>query len=124
MARPLKDEPKLTRTYSFKTTEALGELWDYKIAQSGLRKSEFFRLAVEQNQTTVVPSKHPYAPRPKRSIDEQKILFLLSKQSNNINQIAHSINSARTAGIVSAQLYQDVLDKLDVLVEIAEEWRP
>lgn len=124
MARPLKDEPKLTRTYSFKTTEEMGVIWDAKIAAADISASEFFRQAVEQNQTVISPPKNPRTPKIKRSIDEQKILFLLSKQSNNINQIAHAINSARTAGIVSAQLYQDVLDRLDALVEIAEEWRP
>lgn len=124
MARPLKEKSPLTRAFSFKTTEENGAKWDAKIASSGYSKSEFFRMAVEDNETVITPSKKPITHKPKRTIDEQKILFLLAQQSNNINQIAHQLNTAHRAGIVSPHVYMDVLEQLETITEVAKNWRP
>lgn len=111
MARPLKEKTHLTRYFAFKTTEKAGREWDAKIAASGLSASEFIRKAVEKNATVIKPT-------------DQRISFLLAQQSNNINQIAHHLNSAKRAGAVSNHLYLDIFEQLETIATVAKNWRP
>lgn len=111
MARPLKEKTALTRYFGFKTTEEAGREWDAKIAASKLSKSEFIRKAVEKNQTVIRPA-------------DPRISFLLAQQSNNINQIAHHLNSAKRAGTVSNHLYLEILEQLETIATVAKNWRP
>lgn len=115
MGRPLKEKSHLTRFFAFKTTQEAGKVWDAKIAASGLTASEYIRKSIEKNVTVMkqVDKQH-----------EQKILFLLAQQSNNINQIAHSLNVAHKAGTVSPHLYMDVLEQLETIATVAKNWRP
>lgn len=116
MARPLKEKFHLTRYFAFKTTEEAGRVWDAKIAASGLSASEFIRKAVEKNATVIKAT--VITPT------DQRISFLLSQQSNNINQIARSLNVAHKAGTVSPHLYMDVLEQLETIATVAKNWRP
>jgi len=111
MARPLKEKAPLTRFFAFKTTEEAGKVWDAKIAASKLSKSEFIRKVVEKNQT-VIKSADP------------RISFLLAQQSNNINQIAHHLHSAKRAGTVSNHIYLNILEQLEIIATVAKNWRP
>lgn len=111
MARPLKEKTPLTRLFGFKTTEEAGKVWDAKIAASKLSASEFIRRAVEKNATVIKPA-------------DQRISFLLAQQSNNINQIAHHLNSAKRAGTVSNHLYMGILEQLEIIATVAKSWRP
>lgn len=111
MARPLKGKTPLTRRFTFKTTEEAGRVWASKIAASGLSASEFIRIAVEKNATVIRPA-------------DQRISFLLAQQSNNINQIAHHLNSAKRAGTVSNHLYLNILEQLEIIATVSKNWRP
>lgn len=115
MARPLKEKSHLTRFFAFKTTQEAGKVWDAKIAASGLTASEYIRKSVEKNAIVIkqVDKQH-----------EQKILFLLAQQSNNINQIAHHLNTAQRAGTGSNHLYLDILEQLEIIATVAKNWRP
>jgi len=103
-----KDKSELTRVYSFRTTEEGGAAWDKKIARSGFSKSEFFRKAVQANQTEVIA-------RPAATRDAKRAVFLLAKASNNINQLAHRANSERRAGKVSETTFAAIFDQLQRL---------
>lgn len=53
--------------------------------------------------------------RPKPSADRARMLFLMNKASNNINQLAHQVNSAHKAGTINESTYRRILFDLDVL---------
>ena len=42
----------------------------------------------------------------------KRMIFLASKASNNINQIARKLNSSHRGGVVSEKTYVDILNKL------------
>ncbi|WP_299496401.1 hypothetical protein [uncultured Shewanella sp.] len=48
----------------------------------------------------------------KNNPDKERVVFLANKASNNINQIAKSINQAYRGGIVNERLYIETLNKL------------
>ncbi|UJF17237.1 plasmid mobilization relaxosome protein MobC [Vibrio sp. SS-MA-C1-2] len=44
--------------------------------------------------------------------ESKKITFLANKSANNINQIAKQLNKYHKSGVVTEQLYQEVLNRL------------
>ena len=124
MARPLKEDKALTVVFSFRTTEEVAGKWNEKVGASGYSRSEFFRHAVEENRTVVSPSKTPRIVRPKKTQDEQRIVFLLAQLGNNVNQIAHTLNIARNSGKLSPHLFNDVLEKLEEINTTTKAWMP
>ena len=107
----------LTRLYHFRLTEADGEVWDDKIARSGMKISPFMRLAVVHNETVVVGDASKKKKRPTRTKananpDIQKTNFLLAAISRNMNQIAHRLNADNLIGLVTPATYAAVLDEL------------
>lgn len=109
MARPVKNEAdRLTRTVSLALTEADHAAWLAKVKASGLTRSEFFRGCVLTNRTQVVA-------RPKASADKTRLLYLASKASNNINQLAHRANADALAGVINESTYQSILYELQAL---------
>lgn len=58
---------------------------DKKVKESNLTDSEFYRQVIINEKTSVVQKRV-------QTESDKRILFLLSKMSNNINQIAHRIN--------------------------------
>lgn len=82
MARPQKEEKeKLEKVASFRLTQADYDAYQNKFRASGLTQSEFFRDCVLGNRTQVVA-------RPSASLEKKRMLFLVNKISNNINQMA------------------------------------
>ena len=116
----------LTRLYHFRLTEADGEVWDDKIARSGMKISPFMRLAVVHNETVVVGDASKKKKRPTRTKananpDIQKTNFLLAAISRNMNQIAHRLNADNLIGLVTPATYAAVLDELhSISAEIKE----
>jgi hypothetical protein len=106
MARPQKTEEALTEPFSFRTGKTVAAALHDKIARSGLSKGEFFRDVALNNKTVVVA-------RPLASLDKKRMQFLFNKTSNNMNQIAHVLNSANTAGRLSESLCKDSLRALE-----------
>lgn len=70
--------------------------------------SEFFRRAVIDNETIIVAA-------PVQTEDERRQLFLISKASNNLNQLAHALNYARVKCLLDRKLCIDLLMKLDII---------
>lgn len=113
----------LPRIYHFRLSEADAEVWDDKIARSGMKISEFMREAVIRNETVVVgdASRKNRPVRKKADVnpDIQKTIFLLAALSRNMNQIAHRLNADNLAGLVTPATYVAILDELqDISVEI------
>ena len=107
----------LSRLYHFRLTEADGQVWDHKIARSGMKISPFMRLAVVHNETVVIgdaskKKKRLVRTKVNTNPDIQKTNFLLAAISRNMNQIAHRLNSDNLMGLVTPASYAAVLDEL------------
>lgn len=111
MARPLKTKAPLVRYFNFRLTMEEGKKWDAKVAASKLSRSEFLRRAVGENQTVIKQA-------------DPRISFQLSQLGNNINQIAHHLNSCKRAGTVSNHLYLSILEQLEIIATVAKNWKP
>jgi hypothetical protein len=123
---PEKEKSGFTEVFSFRTTRTGGDAWRKKIAQSGYSRSEFFRKAVEQNQTVVqgdagtkirnTRTKHTMPP------DIRRLLFLAAQTSNNCNQIAHSLNSAALKDRINPALIEAIFAELQTINRAAKDW--
>lgn len=128
MSRHLKENSPLTEVFSFRTTTELAETWRDKIARSGETASEFFRRAVQRNETTVIGDASKVqkrrATRLKQSmpVDIRRLLFLAAQTSNNVNQIAHVLNGAALKGAIRPALIEAVLTELIAINQNAKDW--
>ena len=110
---PLPDSEKLTEIRSIRLSKRVSDAWDEKVQLSGYSASEFFRLAIIDNQSVVAPAKKPRLRQKDLSTtSEREILFFLQRQSANINQIAHTLNVAKLRGAITPKLFLSVLEGL------------
>ena len=103
-----KDVDKLTRPVSFRLTAADHAAYLAKVEASGLKPSAFFRDAVLKNRTQIVA-------RAKSSPERGRLVYLMNKASNNINQLAHRANADNLTGVISEETYARVLHELEVV---------
>jgi lysyl-tRNA synthetase class I len=89
-------------------TTADYEEYREKFEASGLSQSEFFRRYVLTNATTVMARNGP-AP------DYKNALRLLHAAGNNLNQIAHRMNSEHLEGKLKESSYSRILAELQML---------
>ncbi|OSK14531.1 bacterial mobilization protein (MobC) [Escherichia coli M056] len=82
--------------------------FEEKLAASNMKKSEFFREVFLNSNVNITVKAGP-------SKDLERLTFLFNKASNNLNQLAHQVNSAHLSGQVSERLYKTVNN---VLVDI------
>lgn len=108
MARPQKTSEPLTEPFSFRLTKSEGAELRAKITASNLPRAEFLRDCVLKNKTVVVA-------KPKASLQKSRMQFLFNKTSNNMNQIAHVLNSANLAGTVSNPLCEKTVASLEAI---------
>ncbi|CAG9235857.1 Bacterial mobilization protein (MobC) [Paraburkholderia tropica] len=99
---------RLGKPIAFRLTEEDRERYLAKVADSGLTQSEFFRQAVLENRTQIVA-------RPRPSIDRKRLLFIVSRAGNNINQLAHRANAEHVKGKLSEGTYERLLDELQFI---------
>ncbi|WP_412477847.1 plasmid mobilization protein [Azonexus sp. IMCC34839] len=110
MARPeLPEAEKLNKTVSFRLTDGDYAAYRAKFEASGLTQSDFFRRHVLNNTTQVVAQSSEIVASVQRSV------FLLSKASNNLNQLAHRANSAHQSGKVDRALFEAIQSQLEQL---------
>ena len=108
MGRPPKSETeKLSKTIAWRVTDGIYQDLMEKYKTSGLTQSEFLRELLDERKASVT-----IIARPKLSVDKKRLLFLASKLSNNINQLAHKVNSHHVSGLISDSLYESVLRQL------------
>lgn len=106
MARPSKPaSEKLTKVASFRLTDADYAAYQTKFVASGLNQSEFFRRYVLTNETEVIAKPGP-------TVDKKRLIYLFGKAGNNINQLAHRLNSDHLAGTVGERTYIAILEAL------------
>ncbi len=107
-----------TRIYSFRLPDHIADVWDDKIARSGMNISEFMRTAVIENETVVQgdasANRKKRAVRIAGNVDPALIRrnFVLAQAGNNLNQIAHRLNSDHLAQLVTPAIYAEFLDEL------------
>ncbi|KGV73979.1 plasmid mobilization protein [Burkholderia pseudomallei] len=106
MARDkVDDNARLARRAGFRLSEADWQAYRDRVRDSGLTPSEFFRKCVLTNRTQIIA-------RAPASGDRKQLLYAVNKVGNNLNQLAHAVNTAHLAGRVSEVTYLSVLDHL------------
>jgi hypothetical protein len=118
---------RLSPPYHFRLPESVAEVWDEKIAKSGMDASKFFRLAIIENKTVVqgdASGARKRAVRVKDNVpaDVKKAIFLLAQLGNNMNQIAHRLNLDHKAGKVAPATYAAILEELRGLSATVKGW--
>lgn len=111
LSKPKDEADKLTRPVSFRLTAADHAAYLAKVEASGLKPSAFFRNAVLTNKTQIVA-------RGKVSPERGRLVYLMNKASNNINQLAHRANADNLTGVISEETYGRILSELQVLATV------
>jgi hypothetical protein len=107
MGRRTTGDKPLSKPYSFRLSDAEAKELDGKIAASGLRStSEFIRDYVLKNRVTVVA-------QPKVSLEKKRMQFVFNKAGNNLNQIAHILNSANLTHRLTDSLFRQAVQGLE-----------
>ncbi len=97
------------RIVSYRLTEEQYAPFGEIIEKAGISQSQFFR--------DMTLSKSPVFKESSKNYDH--LLFLYNKSSNNLNQLAHRVNSAyRKSGVVSETLYIRTLNELALIREL------
>ena len=108
MAVAKSDAANLKKMVAFRLTERDFEAYRKKFVASGLSQSQFFRDHVLTNSTEVVAAKPG-------SLEAKKMLYLLAKISNNINQLAHRVNADHLERKASELTYSAILSNLEAI---------
>lgn len=95
--KPLKD-----RVISIRVTAEEHASLEAQRARTNLKPSQFGREML-LNKTPVFNE---------ASVHGERIVFLVNKASNNLNQLAHQVNQASRRGITSERVYLLYLNKL------------
>ena len=96
---------------AFRVTEEERAALDEKLKHTGVSQSEYLqRVLFDSNATFEAP------PQTK---DYERLLFLYNKSSNNLNQLAHRVNSAyRRSEVISESLYIKTINELVLIREL------
>ncbi len=100
-------EKRLSKPYSFRLPDHEAKELDDKIEASGLTStSEFIRDYVLKNRVSVIA-------KPKASLEKKRMEFVFNKAGNNLNQIAHVLNTANITNRLTDQLFKQATQGLD-----------
>lgn len=106
----MKERKNKDKVVAFRLSSEDFADFENKLSASRMSRSEFFReVFINANVQLTVKA----AP----SKDHESLLYLYNKASNNLNQLAHQVNSAHVSGHVSPSLY---LKYLNALVEVRD----
>lgn len=90
---------------SFRLTESEFEPYKRVLSQTTLTKTDFFR-------GVFLHKKYTFNVKERRPVEYDRLLFLSSKISNNINQLAKKVNQSYRSGVVSERIYVETLNNL------------
>ena len=93
---------------NFRITASMSVELVHQLSAANFKKSEWFREALIKNKTKIVV-------RQRKSIDATRILFLVNKASNNINQIAHNLNAGVKINTITPHAFEATLFELKAL---------
>lgn len=88
------------------------------IRLSADERADFERKAAEAGSSSLAAYlrecvlRSQVVARPAPSADRARLLFLVNKASNNINQLAHQVNTAAKANLITDTTYNDLLGQL------------
>lgn len=105
---------QLERVVSLRLTQTDYELWLSKVEASGQTRSEFFRSCVLGNRTEVIAKKAA-------STDKLRVIYLVSKASNNLNQLAWSAHQARKRGLLDGRGFDQLNRHLRLISDTLQE---
>lgn len=101
-------KPAKGRVIAFRVSEDEFAEHANSFAASGLTLSAYARRIWLEGQVTITqPSKN-----------NERLVFLYNKSSNNLNQLAHRINEARRGGVLSEKLYLKLANHLVAIREL------
>lgn len=83
-------------------------------ARAGVSTREWLEQAILNNRTRIVE-------RPKPSADLLSLATQINRMGNNLNQVAHTLNSAQVAGKLTRDECLDAVKKLDHIRALLNE---
>ena len=95
----------LVKNVSFRLTQTEFKPYEKILIDTGVNKSLLFREIFMAKSGEVILSNH-------LTKDNKRLLFIASKASNNINQIARRLNNDHRSGVVSEKVYIKMLNTL------------
>ncbi|MCY1296640.1 hypothetical protein D9M71_36840 [compost metagenome] len=96
------------RVISFRVSEDEFAVHAEKQPASGLTMSAYCRRVWFECEVTIIPP----------SQNQERLLFLYNKSSNNLNQLAHRINQAYRSEVISERLYLNLANQLVAIREL------
>lgn len=109
--RKVSADLQLSKRVGFRLTESEYDTYRTKVMSSGMTPSEFFRQCVLTNRTHIVE-------RPRVSVERKRIMYVINKTGNNINQLAHVANAARVSGHLSESTFVALIDELEMVTQL------
>ena len=92
-------------TVTFRLSESEYEPYKKLLESTEIKRSALFRqIFIAKGDILKLDTAVPK--------DQSRLLFIANKASNNINQIARSLNVAHKSGAVNDRVYVDALNKL------------
>lgn len=106
-----KAQKALGRTVSTRLTDDQWQIFNEKVERSGMSPSVFLRECILTNRTQIVA-------RPPASVERQRIMYVINKTGNNLNQLVHVANTARVAGQLSESTFVALVDELELITQL------
>jgi hypothetical protein len=106
-----KVQKALGRAVSTRLTDDQWQVFNEKVARSGMSPSVFLRECILTNRTQIVA-------RPPATIERQRIMYVINKTGNNLNQLVHVANTARVAGQLSESTFVALVDELELITQL------
>jgi len=85
-----------------------------KAEEAGMTTRQWLEEAILNNRTRIVE-------RPKPSADLRSLATQINRIGNNINQVAHTLNSAQAAGNLTRDQCLDAIEQLDHMRALLNE---
>lgn len=115
MGRPRRGTEELTEGFSCRLAKSIGARLRAKITEANMTRSEFMREIVDNDDNKIIVAQQPV------SADKRQMLYLINKTGNNINQIAHRVNSDHRRGVISQATYRQLLAQLSAVEQYMNE---
>ncbi|NIF42027.1 MobC family plasmid mobilization relaxosome protein [Burkholderia sp. Tr-862] len=106
-----KAQSALGKPVSTRLTEEQWQIFTDKVVRSGMSSSEFLRDCILTNRTQIVE-------RPRVTVERQRIMYVINKTGNNLNQLAHVANTARVSGHLSESTFAALVDELEMITQL------
>ncbi|MFX1689766.1 plasmid mobilization relaxosome protein MobC [Paraburkholderia sp. A2RI-6] len=106
-----KARKALGRPVSTRLTDDQWQVFNEKVERSGMSPSVFLRECILTNRTQIVA-------RPPATVERQRIMYVINKTGNNLNQLVHVANTARVAGQLSESTFVALVDELELITQL------